>query len=327
MTSYSSTIEPRHNVSKVNLPCYPTLDDINEGGGPPAAKHYTKETIAALQCITVLSQRRKPDVNLQNTRMYVGNAFAFSFNYLFTTFHTICENDPDFRIESIWISDRLDPTIRLYKLEVVGVQKAIDVAVLRCRDVHFSRLSLQATSLQTFRSVYTVNRVESRIVTVPLGRAYPGPQVYMGRCDAPSAQERSGGPVLDTKGQVIGMLKGTLGEVEGVFVTTEGLLYALARIDNSRELCQWGIKAAISEERLLDGAEPRERYGIEKESRKRPLLEVMTTGRESPKTSKLTADSVDSTKQHVKKYSWKPTPIVLPKLMLTGLLGSKPRVV
>lgn len=44
MTSFDSTIESRPNASKVDLPYNPTLEEMHEGGGPPAAIHGIKET-------------------------------------------------------------------------------------------------------------------------------------------------------------------------------------------------------------------------------------------------------------------------------------------
>lgn len=301
------------------------------GDDPPSADHYTKKTIAAIQCISVHSRRRKPSRESPNTMMCkyfvhfrnnctvlisigldVGNAFAFAHNYLFTTFHTINQEDQEFKVEGIYISDRLDPTKALYKLEVVGVSKELDIAVLRCRRVHLFRLGLRATSLQTFRTVYTVNCVESQIVTLHSGRVYPGRTIFMGRCDAPSAQGWSGGPLLDTSGQVIGMLKGTLGDVDRVFINTEGLLYALGRIKSSWGWRDWGIKAVLSEEGSIESGERRKREADD-ESRKRPPQEVAVVERKTWKLSKLAVDETD----HAQKQSWRPTALVLSKLTFT----------
>ena len=135
----------------------------------------------------------------------------------------------------------------------------------------------------------------------------------MGCCEASSAQGWSGGPLLDTSGQVIGMLKGTLGDVDRVFINTEGLLYALGRIKSSWEWRDWGIKAVLSEEGSIESGERRKRGEADDESRKRPPQEVAVVERKTRKLSKLAVDET----HHAQKKSWRPTALVLPKLTFT----------
>jgi hypothetical protein len=116
-----------------------------------------------------------------------------SYKYLFTALHVINEPDPEFELEGIYISEPLNyiseplnPMKLLYKLEVVGAVPELDVAVPRCRKVHFFRLPLRFTALPAFASVYTTQCIGAAVVTVHRGSAYKGNMAYEGRCDAPS---------------------------------------------------------------------------------------------------------------------------------------------
>ncbi|KAF8249411.1 hypothetical protein K440DRAFT_641412 [Wilcoxina mikolae CBS 423.85] len=67
-----------------------------------------------------------------------------------------------------------------------------------------------------------------------------------GRCDAPSTDGCSGGPVLDREGQVVGMFKGQKGDIDGVFITSEGSLHTLLIIKGpSVTWKDWGLKAVV----------------------------------------------------------------------------------
>ena len=99
--------------------------------------------------------------------------------------------------------------------------------------------------LQTFSSIYTTQRIEPAIV-LHKGRGYPSERLWEGKCDAPSAPGRSGSPVLDNGGRVLGMLTGRRGEINAVSVASEGLLHALFL--NRGTLVSWrdwGIKAVV----------------------------------------------------------------------------------
>jgi hypothetical protein len=109
----------------------------------------------------------------------VGTAFAFSHKFLFTAFHVVEEHDPEFEVDGIYISEPLNPLKFIHEVKVVGMSKELDVAVLECLPVHFFRLPLRCTALQSFSSVYTVQRTESATTTVHCGRAYPGADVML----------------------------------------------------------------------------------------------------------------------------------------------------
>jgi len=76
-----------------------------------------------------------------------------------------------------------------------------------------------------------VQRIELRELTVHRGRLYPSPVIYQSLCDAPTDVEFSGGPVVLSNGQAIGMLLGRRGSTNAVFLTTEGLVTALRGFD------------------------------------------------------------------------------------------------
>lgn len=74
----------------------------------------------------------------------------------------------------------------LNELEVVGMTQYLDVAMLRCHEVHFPRPPPQRTPTQAFPSVYTMQRIKSVIVAVHRGRPRPF-ILWQGRYEAPSA--------------------------------------------------------------------------------------------------------------------------------------------
>ena len=146
----------------------------------------------------------------------------------------------------VFISDPLDPLKKLHELEVVGhvEPELLDIAILKSRHVHFFRIALCTSSLQTFSTLYTTRRVEQPTVTLHKGRAHPSEMPWGGKCDAPSMDGFSESPVLDMKGRVVGMLKDWRGDINGTFTTSEGLLKALHIIGGPKMTWgDWGIKA------------------------------------------------------------------------------------
>lgn len=144
----------------------------------------------------------------------VGLGFAFAYNLLFTTHHLIAREDPDNRLTSAHIPDKTDPSTLLHVLELVGVFALLDVAVLQVREVSLFRLSLQVSLPPTYTKIFTVKGVQSQTISVHPGSHYPSDRPFMSCCDAVSEEGLSGGPVLNSRGRVLGMFKGVLGTVD-----------------------------------------------------------------------------------------------------------------
>jgi S1-C subfamily serine protease len=160
-----------------------------------------------------------------------GTAFAFSWKYLFTAFHIINEPSPEWKIEGVYISDQTDPLKFLYEVKVIGKAENIDVAVLKCHEVHFFRLLLRCNLFKHRRPSYTKDG--------PIGGGKP----WEALCDAPPSDGFSGGPVLDREGQVVGMLAGRSGDadksfINGGFTTSEGLIHALASVHRGKQVLE-----------------------------------------------------------------------------------------
>ena len=104
----------------------------------------------------------------------MGTAFASGHKYLFTAYHITQEPDPRYEVMGVFISDPLGPSKKLHDLEVVGhvESELLDIAILKSRHVHFFRLASCTSSLQTFSTLYTTQRVEQPIVRLHKGRAY-----------------------------------------------------------------------------------------------------------------------------------------------------------
>jgi hypothetical protein len=111
---------------------------------------------------------------------------------------------------------------------------------------------LSVTALSSYHWAIVVQRIELRELTVHRGRLYPSSVIYQSLCDAPTDVEFSGGPVVLSNGQVIGMLLGRRGSTNAVFLITKGLVTALrgfdldmGRIRKEVRWSWWGVKAFI----------------------------------------------------------------------------------
>ncbi len=119
------------------------------GDNPVPSAHYTKPTIAAVQCLTSFRENLLPsgrvDKIMGKCYIYlleialliwlsvaVGLGFAFASDLLFTAHHLIArEEDPEYHLTSIHISDKTSPSVLLYSLELVGAYSLLDIAIYR----------------------------------------------------------------------------------------------------------------------------------------------------------------------------------------------------
>lgn len=158
---------------------------------------------------------------------------------MFTTHHLIAREDPEYRLTSAHISDKTDPSTLPHVLELVGVFAPLDDAVLQDREVSLFRLSLQVSLSPMYTKIFTVKVVQSQTISVRAGRHYPSDWLFMSCCDVVSDGGFSGGPVLNTRGRVLGMFKGDLGTVDRVFITSEVLFRALNSIRQGWTFKDW----------------------------------------------------------------------------------------
>ena len=177
----------------------------------------------------------------------VGLGFAFASDLLFTAHHLIAREDPGYHLTSIHISDKTSPSVLLYSLELMGAYSPLDIAILQVRAVSLFRLSIQLSLPPAYTKIFTVKGVESQTISVHSGRHYPSDRRFTSCCDAISEDGFSGGPILNSKGRVLGMFKGTLVAVDRVFITSEGLVRALNFIQKDWKFKDWGIKSVFSE--------------------------------------------------------------------------------
>lgn len=132
----------------------------------------------------------------------------------------------------------------------MGVYSPLDIAILQVRAVTPFRSSLQLSLPPAYTKILTVKGVESKTISIHSCRHYPSDRRFTSCCDVISEDGLAGGPVVNSRGRVLGMFKGTLGAVERGFITSEGLARALNFIQKDWTFKEWGIKSVISEKSL-----------------------------------------------------------------------------
>lgn len=210
--------------------------------------------VASVQCLTVRFRSSQAEQSTQRFRHNIGSAFALTKNYLFTTHKLLQELDPDFEIDSVWISDPADPVTRLgCKVRVLGSIEELDVALLECDQIDLPDYDFCHTPPHNPLVIYVAHRGQSLTPEVRRETAYPLRRPYEGLCCIRPMKRCSGSPVLDSHARVIGMLKSGVS-----FVTSDGLMHALKQIGMSLDdhgfaevegLCSlWEFNKAVVEE-------------------------------------------------------------------------------
>lgn len=210
--------------------------------------------VSSVQCLTVRFRRTQAEQPTERFLHNIGSAFAFTKHYLFTTHKLLQESDPDFEVDSVWISDPADPLTKLgCKVTVLGSVEELDVAVLECDQIDLPDFDLCHTPPHNPLVIYVAHRGQSLTPEIRRGTAYPIRRPYEGVCCLRPMKRCAGAPVLDSQARVIGMLKSGVS-----FATSDGLMHALKQIGMSlhgddyaeiEDLCSlWEFNKAVVEE-------------------------------------------------------------------------------
>jgi len=174
---------------------------------------------------------RAPRVAPVSTDRYSGTGFAISSNgLLITAYHVISGND------SVYVQNVAGKS---YKVKVVYTDARADIAVLKITDTAFKGLGTIP---------YTFKRSESELAENVFTYGYPQEQAVYGdgritsqsglngdsvdyEVSVPVNPGNSGGPLFDSKGNVIGMVKARQTQVEGAHFASKSS-YLLAAIDS-----------------------------------------------------------------------------------------------
>lgn len=173
----------------------------------------------------------QPPIHPISTDRYSGTGFAISSSgLLITAYHVIVNND------SVYVQNIAG---RSYKVKVVYTDPKSDIAVLKITDTAFKGLGAIP---------YTFKRSESDLAENVFTFGYPQEQAVYGdgritsqnglngdsidyEVSVPVNPGNSGGPLFDSKGNVIGMVKARQTQVEGAHFASKSS-YLLAAIDS-----------------------------------------------------------------------------------------------
>lgn len=263
--------------------------------------------VASVQCLTVRFRSTQTKQSTQRFRHNIGSAFAFTKNYLFTTHNLLQELDPDFDIDSVWISHPADPLTKLVcKVRIVGSVQELDVAVLECDEFDFPDYDLRPMPPQNPLVIYIAQRSQSLKSELCRGTASPLRGPYEGLCCIRPMERCNGAPVLDSHGKVIGMLKSRVS-----FATSDGLMHALKQIGMSLDddeypevesLCSlWELNKAIAEHAVATLI--RKRHAEEQGGRATKVAKNSTLSGEEHQMSRAHEQGTNDDTNHVNDSS------------------------
>ncbi|HEX8377349.1 MAG TPA: serine protease [Pedobacter sp.] len=186
-----------------------------------------------------------------NPGLFGGTGFALtSDGYVVTNSHVIKGAD------SVYIQNAKGDA---YKVEVVYEDAQFDVAILKINDANFKSFgnlpySFKRSSSDVGENVYTIGFPKDDYV---LGKGYLSSKTgYQGdtteyQVDISVNNGNSGGPLLDSKGNVIGVIKGKQSLADGTGFAIKSK-YVLAAIDSVNKRSE-DVSILLNKKNLLTG--------------------------------------------------------------------------
>jgi serine protease Do len=162
---------------------------------------------------------------------YGGTGFALSSNgYLVTNYHVVKGAD------SVYIQNNKGES---YKVQTIYIDPSYDIAVLQITDPLFTSLAnlpytFKKSAADLGEDVYTIGYPRDEVV---LGKGYLSAQTGFGgdsiqyQVSIPVNPGNSGGPLLDNKGNIIGVISGKQNQTDGAAFAIKSD-YLLKAIDN-----------------------------------------------------------------------------------------------
>ncbi len=162
---------------------------------------------------------------------YGGTGFALSSNgYLVTNYHVVKGAD------SVYIQNNKGES---FKVQTIYIDPSYDIAVLQITDPLFTSLAnlpytFKKSAADLGEDVYTIGYPRDEVV---LGKGYLSAQTGFGgdslqyQVSIPVNPGNSGGPLLDNKGNVIGVISGKQNQADGAAFAIKSD-YLLKAIDN-----------------------------------------------------------------------------------------------